>query len=116
MHPFTRNTYKAQLKTLAKDLHDSKRDLREHMKANSYKIEEQWHITKAKKQYRALHVAYCMARGRKLEEVEAKVSLDNPLDLSAVQVLLNEIQQLDLENDEKFPKKTREEQANEKPA
>jgi hypothetical protein len=109
MHPFTRTTYKAQLKDLAKDLHVSKKDLREHMKANAYKVEEQWHITATKKKYRVLHVAYCVARGRKVEEVECKVSVENPLDMTLVEDMLKEIQKLDAENDEKFPKKPKEE-------
>lgn len=111
MHPETRKVLKEQLKTLALDLRCSKKDLREHMKANSYKVEEQYHIHKVRKEYRHFHVAYCLVRGRLLTQVENKTSPENPLDMTSVDQFVKVFEQMDSENDVKFPRKPREEVA-----
>ncbi len=95
MHPAARAKIKAQLKELAVDLRDSKKSLRQHMKENTYKVSEQYKVLGAKKLYRHQHLAYCLLRGRKLEEVEFKVSPDNLADMALVEKYLAEFKALD---------------------
>ncbi len=103
MHPETRKVLKLQLKTMAKDLHDSKKSLRANMKANTYKVEEQYHISRVKREYRHCHLAYCTSRGRTLEEVENKTSLENPVNKELINQYLATFKQMDEENNVKFP-------------
>lgn len=103
MHPETRSAIKSELKTLAVDLHVSKKDLRLHMKENTYKVQEQYHVTKAKREYRHLHMAYCLLRGRTTEEVERKVRENNALNMDLVNEFLADFNAMEKENHEKFP-------------
>src|SRR4051812_6881777 len=64
LHPKTRTFIKSELKTLASDLQMSKKNLRLHMQQRNYDVKEQYHVLRAKKQYRALHVAYSLLRGK----------------------------------------------------
>ena len=108
MHPETRKALKVQLKSLAGDLRVSKKDLRVHMKANSYKVEEQYHIHKVRREYRHMHLAYCLARGRTLLQVENKTSPENPFDQGVVDQFIETFKIMDTENDVKFPRKPKE--------
>lgn len=107
MHPETRQVVRQQLKTLAKDLQISKRDLRDHMSSGAYKVEEQWHIARARREYRHIHVAYCLARGRTVKQVENHFRVENPLDKKLLAEYAATFAQLDVENNEKFPRKPR---------
>ncbi len=95
MHPECRSKIKAQLKELALDLRDSKKSLRQHMKENTYKVSEQYHVMGAKKLYRHQHLAYCLLRGRTLEQVEFKVSPENLADKTLLEKYLAEFKALD---------------------
>ncbi len=103
MHPETRSAIKTELKTLASDLHSSKKDLRVHMRERTYKVEEQWHVHKARREYRHLHMAYCLLRGRTPEEVERYVKPGNAVDSKLVDEYFQDFKKMEEENHEKFP-------------
>jgi len=99
----TRSTLKEQIRSLALDLSKSKKELRKHMKENNFNVNEQWHILKTKKEYRAMHCAYSLMRGKTLEQIENNVSKENPLDLEMVGGYLKDIKDMDAENDVTHP-------------
>ena len=104
MHPETKSQVKKQIKELALLLRDSKKDLRDHMSQKTYDVTEQWAILARKKEFRHLHVAYCVARGRTVETVESKVSKDNPLNKDLVAEYAATFAAMDAENNIKFPR------------
>ena len=63
---------KKQLKQLAKDIREWKRNRKEdrrlELKMKQYQIQDQ--IDWRKDQFRHMHIAYCMLRGRDYEQIE----------------------------------------------
>jgi hypothetical protein len=103
MHPKTRNAIKTELKNLATDLKVTKTNLRIRMREETYKTDEQWHILKVKREYRHLHMAYCLLRGKTREEIEDKVKPGNIIDSKLVDEYSQDFKKMEEENYEKFP-------------
>jgi hypothetical protein len=74
------------------------------MSNKTYDVAEQWAILARKREFRHLHVAYCVARGRTIETVESKVSQDNPLNKELVAEYAAAFAKMDEENNVKFPR------------
>jgi hypothetical protein len=56
-----------------------------------YKGIENWTAVVRSKQFRYLHVVYCLARGRKMEQIEPKVHPGNELDMAKIEKMLAEV-------------------------
>ncbi len=103
MHWQTREKLKADLKVMSSELSSSKKTLRKDMQMKTYSVSQQWHVLKAKREFRHMHLAYSMLRGRTLLQVEAKCHKDNALDLKMFREYLKDIKSLDELNHKKFP-------------
>ena len=103
MNVLTKHTIRAELKQIAKDLLVSKKTLRENSSNGKSVAKEQWDVMKLKIHYRHLHVGYCLSRGRKMEAIESNVHVSNRLSEKSLALVMERIQQMDKENNEKFP-------------
>ena len=81
---------KDQLKTEAKELRDVKFDMKSAMRRGDHDWRTgggalQSKLIKMKHEWRHKHVAYCLLKGRSLEQIERHCAEGNELDLSLVE-------------------------------
>ena len=66
---------KAELKSLAKSIRATKHEINENLKnntGNAYKF--QWELPTLRNNFRHKHIAYCLLRGRTMEQIEPKTN------------------------------------------
>lgn len=98
---------KEELKDLAAQIREANRAHREGQRAASAwdlahpkEYKERWNIYNKvpapagcmSQEYRYKHVAYCLARGRKYEEIERKVTEGNEIDMLRVEKIVKKVQ------------------------
>jgi hypothetical protein len=77
---------KEELKAKAKKLSALKIEIKEMMRSGKYAGRLQSNLIDDKCEWRHLHIAYCMVKGRKLEEIESNCHEDNSPNLAVVQM------------------------------
>ena len=80
---------KEMLKSGAKELHDIKFEIKSAMKNGKICSAPYWNyqnkLIQMQRVWRHKHVAYCLLKGRSLEQIEIRCAEDNKLDLSLVE-------------------------------
>lgn len=66
------STFKQSLKLLAKEIRETKRIIKEKQRNNEASWSEQCNLPRMKWEYRHKHIAYCLFRGKTLEQIEPK--------------------------------------------
>jgi len=84
---------KQELKTLAKIIHTTKIEHKDYQRSNQWSEIESTRrsIETAKYRFRHGHIAYCMARGKKYEEIELRVREGNEPNKDLITRILNSI-------------------------
>lgn len=82
-------TVREQLKSEAKELRELKFEIKSAMRDGKICTNPYWNyqsnLIQLKHQWRHKHVAYCLLKGRTLEQIESRCAEDNKLDLSLVE-------------------------------
>jgi len=81
----TIKSLKAELKLEAKELRNTKTETKTLQRKNEYAGSLQYSIRGLKRSYRHRHIAYCMLRGKKYEEIELTCRSDNEPDFSYIE-------------------------------
>lgn len=68
---------KADLKNLSQEIKKAKIECKEQQRKSGGYSEHQWKILSQKHHYRHRHIAYCLLRGRKYEDIEPNVREGN---------------------------------------
>ncbi len=96
----TNNAFRAikqDLSTLAKTIYSSRRDIRA---LQSMGMQEQvpllmWDLTELRKEFRYKHVAFCLLRGKKLEQIENTKHTED--DVRYIEFFKADFEQIDAE-------------------
>lgn len=80
---------KEELKAKAKKLSALKIEIKETMRSGKYAGRLQNALIDDKCEWRHKHIAYCMIKGKKLEEIESYCHDDNKPNLDVVQMYIN---------------------------
>jgi len=87
-------TIKNNLKKQANELRKLKSKIRTGMKTNKPNVwEYQINLLNKKEQFRYEHIAYCLVRGRKYDEIEKKTRPENTIDMFKVEKFLKSMQE-----------------------
>lgn len=81
-------TIKSELKTLALELRELKNKINNGMRAGEHMWREQNKLPEQKHEFRHKHIAYCLLRGRTIEQIECNYS--NSRDDGYVEILLEQ--------------------------
>jgi len=88
------NTIKENQKKLAKELRTTKNLFKKMQKDGNTNCSEFWNVDskkdKLKIEFRHRHIAYCLLRGRTIEEIERKTREDNKHNQRLVEQYINE--------------------------
>jgi hypothetical protein len=88
------NTIKENQKKLAKELRTTKNLFKKMQKDGNTNCSEFWNVDnkkdKLKIEFRHRHIAYCILRGRTIEEIERKTREDNKHNQRLVEQYINE--------------------------
>lgn len=80
------NILKDNLKTQAKELRELKSTIRYGMQTNKPNVwEYQLKLLHKKEQFRYEHIAYCILRGRRYEDIERNTKPNNTISMSKVE-------------------------------
>lgn len=83
-------SFKNELKQLASQIRINKKNLKETQKSNKYAGELQFKSKLERWQYRHKHIAYCLMRGTKYEQIEPKCAENNKPDQELIRSWINE--------------------------
>jgi len=81
-------TIKEDLKTLAQIIKHLKSDIVKDQRSNKYTGRMQSDLVYKSCKFRCNHIAYCMLRGRKYEEIENKTASDNSVNMSKIESVM----------------------------
>ena len=80
---------KEMLKCEAKELHNIKIEIKDAMRTGKISINPYWNyqskLRTLQYQWRHKHIAYCLIRGRSIEEIESHCSENNPRNDSLIE-------------------------------
>jgi hypothetical protein len=76
---------KKNLKIMAQELREMKQERSAGMRAGKYMGGLQWTIETKKEEYRYIHIAYSMIRGREYKEIENKIRYENGISQAKLQ-------------------------------
>jgi len=82
--------FKNELKQLASKIKINKRTLKETQRSGVYAGELQFKLKLERWQYRHKHIAYCLMRGTKYEQIESKCAENNKPDQELIRSWINE--------------------------
>ena len=75
---------KEELKSIAKQITNNKKEIKETQRKGKYAGSLQYETLKEQRDYRHKHIAYCLLRGRKYEEIENKTREGNEPNLAII--------------------------------
>lgn len=84
------STFKTTLKHLAQAIRAAKVGLKDKQRANTATYRDYYQIEDLKSDYRHMHIAYCLFRGRELSQIEAPGS--KKLDMGRIKSILETLQ------------------------
>ena len=73
------------LKVEAKELSALKIEIKETMRSGKYAGKLQWQLSLKKSEWRHKHIAYCLLRGRTIDEIESYCHDDNKPNIQLVE-------------------------------
>lgn len=85
-------TVKTQLKQLAFDIRELKNKIRTTMQSGAYAGRDQFALMQLKHHFRHKHIAYCLMRGRTIDEIEGNAK--TPRDQAYINTLLEQFKEL----------------------
>lgn len=91
MTKFDLSKIKTELKTEAIALSTNKRLVRQMQRESKYAGNLQWKVLKDQREWRHKHIAYCLLKGRSLNEIETTVSENNKPNEERIQKYLDYI-------------------------
>lgn len=84
------NNIKEELNKIAVEIKETKKEIKEKQRNKKYAGNLQYSITHTKSDYRHKHIAYCLLRGRKYEEIESHIREGNEPNWSLIKKLQEE--------------------------
>ena len=90
--------FKTRLKHDARNIHELKISIKNTQKRGKYAGKEQRLLLRSKREYRHYHIAYCLLRGKKYEQVESKCNKDNKPNFSKINDCIKEYTHVPAEN------------------
>ena len=81
---------KEELKSIVKQIINDKKEIKDTQIKRKYAGSFQYKILKIQRHYRHKHIAYCLLRGRKYEEIESKVREGNEPNWSIIKKIQEE--------------------------
>ena len=80
---------KEECKKLALEIKQTKIRIKEMQKKGEYAGANQYALIFLKRDYRHRHIAYCLLRGRKIEEIEKKTREENKPNQTLIQEIID---------------------------